>query len=90
MQFGHPRFETPRSVPLKKGVRAVAIFISDNPAWAEVCLNSSSKKGEENWLWFCAGQNRHGVENERVSQKGVATHPDLESRVAGREAAIEA
>src|SRR3981189_1445214 len=28
--------------PPQKGARAVAIFISDNPAWAEVCLNSSS------------------------------------------------
>ena len=45
---------------------------------------------DENLALMCAGQNRHGVENERVSQEGVATHPDPESCVAGREAAIEA
>jgi hypothetical protein len=40
---------------------------------------------------LCAGQNRHGVENERVSQeRRQRLHPDPESCVASREAAIEA
>jgi len=45
MRAGHPRFETPRSAPVPQAFLpvslwgwAMAIFISDNPATAEVCL----------------------------------------------------
>src|ERR1700680_3287887 len=37
MQHGHPRFETPRSAPLKKGGWAMTIFNFDTPAGAKVC-----------------------------------------------------
>ena len=62
------------------------MFFKGWAAKAEVCLYSPMKI----LALLCAGQNRHGVEDERVSGEGVATHPDPESCVAGREAAIEA
>ena len=39
MQHGHPRCETLRSVPPKKGSRAVTISFSEQFARARVCLN---------------------------------------------------
>ena len=57
--------------PLKRGLGDDDFFNCSTAREAVVCLytRSVSMQIDDNLALLCAGQNRHGVENERVSQE---------------------